>query len=48
MTDTEVAVTEFLDRAEAVFEDYENGYADPDAALETLEAHVQSLRETVE
>ncbi len=47
MADTETAVEAFLDRADAVFEDYENGYTDPDAALSTLETHVESLRETV-
>ena len=48
MTDTETAVETFLNRADAVFEDYESGYTDPDAALSTLEAHIESLRETVE
>jgi hypothetical protein len=45
MAETEPAVETFLDRADAVFEDYENGYVDPDAALSTLESHVDTLRE---
>ncbi|WP_202593558.1 hypothetical protein [Halococcus sediminicola] len=45
MTDTETAVEAFLTRADAVFKDYENGYTDPDAALATLESHVDTLRE---
>jgi hypothetical protein len=48
MADSESAVETFLDRAEAVFEDYENGYTDPDAALATLESHVDALREETE
>ena len=48
MADTETAVETFLDRADAVFEDYENGYTDPDAALATLESHVDTLRDEVE
>lgn len=48
MTDTETAVETFLERADAVYEDYQKGYTDADAALSTLEAHVESLRETVE
>ncbi|EMA45451.1 hypothetical protein [Halococcus saccharolyticus] len=45
MTDTDDAVETFLDQADSVFEDYENGYVDPDAALSTLEHHVETLRE---
>jgi hypothetical protein len=48
MADTETAVETFVDRADAVFDDYENGYTDPDAALSTLESHVELLREAVE
>jgi hypothetical protein len=48
MDDTETAVETFIEQADAVFEDYENGYTDPDAALATLESHVESLREAVE
>lgn len=48
MADPETAVETFLDRADAVFADYESGYTDPDAALATLESHVESLREAVE
>jgi hypothetical protein len=48
MADTDTAVETFLDRADAVFEDYENGYTNPDAALATLESHVDALREDLE
>lgn len=48
MSDSEPAVETFLNRAEDVFEDYENGYTNADAALSTLEAHVDALREDVE
>ncbi|WP_195156051.1 hypothetical protein [Halococcus agarilyticus] len=48
MTDTDDAVETFLDRADSVFEDYEDGYVDPDAALATLEHHVETLREATE
>ena len=48
VTDPETAVETFLDRADAAYEDYEKGYTDADAALSTLEAHVESLREAVE
>jgi hypothetical protein len=48
MADSETAVETFLDRADAVFEDYENGYTDPDAALATLETHVDALRDEFE
>jgi hypothetical protein len=48
MADSETAVETFLDRANSVFEDYENGYTDPDAALAMLESHVNDLRDEVE
>jgi hypothetical protein len=47
MTDSD-AVETFLDRADDVFTDYEEGYVDPDAALATLEHHVETLREATE
>jgi len=48
MADTDDAVETFLSRADSVFEDYENGYVDPDAALATLEHHVERLDEATE
>lgn len=45
MTDLEDAVDDFLDRADRVYDDYESGYVDPDAALSALEGHLASLRE---
>ena len=48
MADPEPAVETFLDKADSVFADYENGYTDPDAALAVLESHVDALRESVE
>ena len=48
MADSEPAVETFLDKADAVFADYENGYTDPDAALAVLESHVDSLRDDLE
>ncbi|WP_199693933.1 hypothetical protein [Halococcus sp. IIIV-5B] len=48
MADTEAAVETFLDKADAVFADYENGYTDPDDALAVLEAHVDALRDDLE
>jgi hypothetical protein len=50
MADDEIteAVDEFLDRAESVFHDYDEGYVDPDAALSRLGDHVSELRDVYE
>lgn len=48
MTDLEDAVSEFLREADAVYEDYERGYVDADAALATLESHIEELTDAVE
>ncbi len=48
MTDTDEAVEEFLDRAEAAYEEYDHGYADADATLRRLERHIERLRDAVE
>lgn len=43
MTDTEEAIDEFLHRADAVFDEYDQGYTDADAALRQLRSHVDDL-----
>ena len=50
MSDDELedAVETFLDSAESVFDEYDDGYADADAALEVLGDHVSELRDTHE
>ena len=42
------AVETFLDEAEKVFGEYDDGYMDADAALELLGDHVSELRDTYE
>jgi phage gp29-like protein len=48
MTDTEDAleseVEEFLRQADAVYEEYDQGYADADASLRQLRRHLDDLR----
>lgn len=46
MTDDErsPAVAQFLDRADAAFDEYDQGYADADATLAVLRQHVDELR----
>lgn len=46
--DLEEAVEHFLDRAEAVYDEYDEGYVDPDAALESLGDYVTELRDAYE
>ena len=38
------AVAAFLDRADAAFEEYDQGYADADATIAVLRRHVDQLR----
>ena len=45
MPETDAAVDTFLDEAETVYAEYENGYMDADAALSLLETHIDELRE---
>ena len=45
MTDLEDAVSEFLSETDAVYDEYDKGYMDADAALSRIEAHVEELRE---
>jgi hypothetical protein len=47
MSDTEDAVAEFLDEADTVFGEYDQGYMNADVALERLENHIDALREQV-
>lgn len=46
--DLKAAVETFLDGADAVYDEYEQGYMDADAALGTLSSHVEALREASE
>lgn len=41
-------VEAFLDRAETVYSEYEQGYVDADAALSMLDDHVETLRTETE
>lgn len=43
--DTDAAVKEFLDAANDVYGEYEQGYMDADAALSLLETRIETLRE---
>jgi hypothetical protein len=45
MTHTVGAVERFLRKADAAYEEYEQGYADADATLRRLERHLEDLRE---
>jgi hypothetical protein len=46
--ETPAAVAEFIDAAEQIFYEYNEGYLDPDAALSRLGDHVGELRDTYE
>ena len=46
--DTEAAVADFLDAAERVYDEYDDGYIDADAALSRLGDHVSTLRDAHE
>ncbi|WP_162991526.1 hypothetical protein [Halostella salina] len=48
MSELETAVEAFLDEADTVYGEYEQGYMDADAALSRLETHVEELREASE
>jgi hypothetical protein len=48
MTDADAAVETFLADAETVFEEYDQGYVDADAALRRLRRHVEDLAESGE
>lgn len=47
-TEPPEAVAEFIDAAEDIYYEYNEGYLDPDAALSRLGDHVAELRDTYE
>ncbi len=47
-TDLDAAVAEFLDAAERVYDEYDDGYVDADSALSLLGDHVSTLRDAHE
>ena len=46
--DTDDAVAEFLDAADTVYEEYDQGYMNADVALSQLETRIERLREAAE
>ncbi|MEF8882275.1 MAG: hypothetical protein V5A34_07120 [Halapricum sp.] len=48
MSEYEEAIGTFLDAVDNAFEEYDQGYADADATLRVVRAHVEELREPVE
>jgi hypothetical protein len=46
--ETDRAVAAFLDEADAVYGEYEQGYMDADAALSRLDAAISELRQASE
>jgi hypothetical protein len=46
--DLDAAVADFLDATERVYDEYDDGYVDADAALSRLGDHVSTLRDTYE
>ncbi|WP_336361211.1 hypothetical protein [Haladaptatus sp. ZSTT2] len=48
MTELEDAVSEFLRNAKSVYNEYERGYTDADAALSVLEMRIEELRDEFE
>ena len=45
MSELDDATEEFLRKADAAYEEYEQGYADADATLRRLEGHLEELRD---
>ncbi|WP_336345838.1 hypothetical protein [Halalkalicoccus ordinarius] len=45
MAELDDTVEEFLDNADDVYAEYDQGYMDADAALSILEDHLDDLRE---
>ncbi|ERG92512.1 MAG: hypothetical protein J07HQW1_02556 [Haloquadratum walsbyi J07HQW1] len=45
-TELATAVATFLNNVDAAYDDYEQGYADPDVTLSVIMSHVKTLRET--
>ncbi len=48
MDDLEDSIREFLRNADACYSEYDDGYADADATLRRLDAHIEDLRDAVE
>jgi len=48
MTELEEAVEAFLAEADAVYDEYDQGYMDADAALSRLEPPLSELRDATE
>ena len=48
MSDLDDALEEFLRKADAAYEEYEQGYADADATLRRLKGPIKDLREAGE
>jgi hypothetical protein len=48
MSEIDDAVEEFLENADTVYGEYDQGYADADATLRRLKRHIEDLRETHE
>lgn len=46
--ETDEAVAEFLDAADKLYGEYDQGYMDADAALSLLETRIETLRERTE
>jgi hypothetical protein len=42
------AVEQFVEQAEEIYHEYDEGYLDPDAALSRLGDHIAELRDTQE
>ena len=48
MTDLEDAVEQFLQGADEVYDEYDQGYVDADAALSMLDDRLNGLRDAVD
>ena len=48
MSELDDAIEEFLRKADAAYEEYEQGYADADATLRRLKGPIEDLREAGE
>lgn len=46
--DLEARITEFLDKADAAYREYEQGYANADATLRKLQSYIETLQETID
>ncbi len=46
MTDEEI--TQFFERVDTAYGEYEQGYADADATLRRIKGHIETLREDID